>query len=379
MVANAGSAMNIPSFVLRVIRRKRFAPHTVDDDYVAFAFPSEAELSGTHGNGPAMPKPARRSPGLGRGGAAVLGACAVALAGVAMYSTASNVDQMGSLRVESDPSGAVVTIDGQDRGTTPLDLTLPSGRHATTVRLGERRRTLMVDVHARTAIVHHLELAAAPLTANAGSRTGRLEIVGDSRARISVDGTARGQAPLTLTDIPIGAHEIAVTTGDTVVRSTVKVSAGATTSFVVTAPVSSANVSGWMSARARVPLQIVEQGRIVGTTEADRILLPVGSHDLDFVNEALGFRATRRVAISAGKSTEVALSLPQAPLQLNAIPWAEVWIDGARIGETPLANVPQTIGPHEVLFKHPQLGERRVTAIVTLSAPSRATVDMRVP
>jgi serine/threonine-protein kinase len=369
--------MKISPFLLRVFRRKRLVPYNVDDENIAFAFPSEADLTVRTSGSPAQLRVPRRAPRIGRGTIAVLVACAAALAGVAMYSTASNVDQMGSLRVESDPSGAIVTIDGTDRGTTPLVLALPSGRHAATVRLGDRRRALTVDVATRETVVHHIELPSpqAPPT----MKTGSLEIVGGSRARITVDGVERGQAPLTLTNLTTGVHEIAVTTGETTYRNTVTVTAGGTTSFVVAATTTGANLSGWITARSRVPLQIVEEGRIVGTTEADRILLPVGNHELEFVNAGLGFRATRRVAVSAGKATDVALALPQAALQINAIPWAEVWIDGTRIGETPLANVPQTIGPHEVLFKHPQLGERKLTTTVTLTGPSRATVDMRVP
>ena len=369
--------MRIPPFLLRVFRRKRLIPYTVDDENIVFAFPSEADLAVRTSGSPAQLRAARSAPRIGHGSIAVFVVCAAALAGVAMYSTASNVNQMGSLRVESDPSGAIVTIDGRDRGTTPLVLALPSGRHAATVRIGDRRRTLTVDVATRETIVHHIELPSPQPSATA--TTGSLEIVGDSRARITVDGVARGQAPLTLTGLTTGVHDIAVTTGETTYRNSVTVTAGATTSFIVAATPTGANLSGWITARSRVPLQIVEQGRIVGTTEADRILLPVGNHALEFVNEGLGFRATRRVSVAAGKATDVPLALPQAALQVNAIPWAEVWIDGTRIGETPLSNIPQTIGPHEVLFRHPQLGERKLTTTVTLTGPSRATVDMRVP
>jgi hypothetical protein len=371
--------MRLPSFLVRLFPRSRLDPHTVDDDYIAFAFPSEADLATVATRSPVQPKPTRSRTRIGRGTAAVLGVSAMALAGVAMYSTASNVEQTGSLRVESDPSGAIVTIDGHDRGTTPLLVTVPAGRHATTIRMGDRRRTVMVDVAARETIVHHVELPASPAAATPAVSAGTLAVVGDARAHISIDGVARGQAPLTLTDLAPGAHEIAVATGETTYRSTVTVMPGATTSFVVGGAATAANASGWMIAQTRVPLQVLEQGRVVGTTEAERILVPVGKHEFEFVNQSLGFRATRSVTITAGKTTDVGLALPQAPLQVNAIPWAEVWIDGVRIGETPLANVSQTIGPHEVLFRHPQLGERRVTAVVTLSAPSRATVDMRVP
>jgi serine/threonine-protein kinase len=64
-------------------------------------------------------------------------------------------------------------------------------------------------------------------------------------------------------------------------------------------------------------------------------------------------------------------------VSINAVPWAEVFIDGTRVGETPLANVQQTLGPHEVVFRHPQLGERRVNTVITLKETNRISVDMR--
>ena len=47
------------------------------------------------------------------------------------------------------------------------------------------------------------------------------------------------------------------------------------------------------------------------------------------------------------------------------------------VGETPLGNLPVTIGPHEVIFRHPQFGEKRQAVSVTLNAPVRVTVDMK--
>jgi hypothetical protein len=34
-------------------------------------------------------------------------------------------------------------------------------------------------------------------------------------------------------------------------------------------------------------------------------------------------------------------------------------------------------GPHEVLFRHPELGEKRVRTVVTLSEPAKVSVDLR--
>ena len=67
---------------------------------------------------------------------------------------------------------------------------------------------------------------------------------------------------------------------------------------------------------------------------------------------------------------------PKGTVNLNATPWAEVFVDGQRIGETPLANVPVTIGTREFVFKHPDYGEKRATVQVTLGETVLVNVDM---
>jgi serine/threonine-protein kinase len=69
--------------------------------------------------------------------------------------------------------------------------------------------------------------------------------------------------------------------------------------------------------------------------------------------------------------------MPKAQVSINALPWAEVVVDGTRVGETPLGNVSMAVGPHEIVFRHPQLGERRMTTTVTLKDANRVSMDMR--
>ena len=56
---------------------------------------------------------------------------------------------------------------------------------------------------------------------------------------------------------------------------------------------------------------------------------------------------------------------------------ARMRIDGEKVGETPIGNLPVRIGPHEVVFRHPELGEQRHAVTVTMSNPARLSVDMR--
>jgi serine/threonine-protein kinase len=86
---------------------------------------------------------------------------------------------------------------------------------------------------------------------------------------------------------------------------------------------------------------------------------------------------TRTVQVAPGKVTSIAVDLPKGVVNLNAAPWAEVWIDGQRVGETPIGNLSVTVGPHEIVFKHPQLGEKRHAVSVTAGAPVRLSIDMK--
>ena len=73
----------------------------------------------------------------------------------------------------------------------------------------------------------------------------------------------------------------------------------------------------------------------------------------------------------------LSIELPNGSLSLNATPWAEVLVDGKSVGETPIGNLSVGLGPHDVVFRHPELGEKRMTAIVTLTGPTRLTADLR--
>jgi serine/threonine-protein kinase len=96
---------------------------------------------------------------------------------------------------------------------------------------------------------------------------------------------------------------------------------------------------------------------------------------LDLVSTPLEFRTTASVQIAAGKIATAVVAVPNGSLSVNALPWAEVEIDGRPAGTTPLANLSLPIGSHEIVWKNPQLGERRRTVAVTAGAPARVGVD----
>jgi hypothetical protein len=135
---------------------------------------------------------------------------------------------------------------------------------------------------------------------------------------------------------------------------------------------------GWLAVKGPIPGEIRVAGEVVGTTGTERFRMGAGRHEVEIVNEARGYRRRRVVSVLPGKVTTIVLETPAPGLvSVNASPWAEVWIGGRRIGETPLANVSVPAGSHEVIFRHPELGEKRQKISVAAGAPIRVAVDMK--
>jgi hypothetical protein len=281
----------------------------------------------------------------------------------------------GLLKVVSEPGAASVFIDGKASGVTPVSLTLHPGVHRLALRQGDRVQEISVVIAENVSTVHHFTW---PVAAPNVPSTGSLRVVTDGApGAVTVDSRQRGSTPTVVTDLTAGDHDVIVVRSGTTYRRTIRVEPGAMASLVVGATASAGPQSGWLSASAAIPLDIREAGQLVGSTASERILMPAGDHALEFENPALGFRAARQVNILAGRTQDVGIELPPASISINATPWAQVWLDGQPLGETPIGNVTTSIGSHEVVFRHPQLGERRLTAVVKASEPARVGVDMR--
>jgi hypothetical protein len=214
---------------------------------------------------------------------------------------------------------------------------------------------------------------AAPTTAaKPAAGTGILTVNSQpAGARVLLDGVDAGQTPVRLDAVSAGRHTITLTTDTATVKRTVKIASGQTATLDI--PV----FSGWVAVFAPIVLDVSEGSRSLGTTEQSRILLSPGRHTLTLSHREYGYSSVQTVEVTAGEEKTLNLT-PMGSVNLNAQPWAEVWIDGAKAGETPLANLPVPLGTRVFLFKHPQFGERRVTETIT-SKPAALSVDLTKP
>ena len=281
----------------------------------------------------------------------------------------------GTLEIGTNPDGVAVFIDGANRGITPLTISLSVGAHVVELVTDTDRRKVPVTMKAGAHMSHFIEMPKTP------AGMGDLQVRTDpARATVTVDGRVVGRSPVTVKGLTAGTHRVVLENETGSFSDDVVIEAGATASLVVPLnkpAAAGANVSGWIAITAPADLQVYEGGRLVGSSRSDRIMVAVGRHELEMVNEALGYRFTRTVDVMPGQVATVRPEWPKGSLALNALPWAEVSINGERVGETPIGGVAVPIGTHEIVFRHPDLGERRTTATVTTGAPTRVSMDMR--
>jgi hypothetical protein len=123
-------------------------------------------------------------------------------------------------------------------------------------------------------------------------------------------------------------------------------------------------------------MQVFEGGQLLGTSRTDRIMMPAGDHNLEFVNEGIGLRVPKTVQVAPGKVARVSVPVPDGTLSVNATPWAEVLVDGVSAGQTPVGNLAAKAGTHEIVFRHPKFGEKKQSVVVKPGQGARVTIDM---
>jgi serine/threonine-protein kinase len=281
-----------------------------------------------------------------------------------------------------------------------------SHSHASTSDSGGKSKMLIIGggiaaVAAVAAIVVFVvkpfggSAAGAAPPAAAAAATGTVSIDSTPRARVFIDEAPKGTTPLRL-DLPAGVHRVRVEADGGLTKTIeVNVVAGKELAQLVeltkgsdraadrgAAAAASAAAApapptpGFMIVDAPEDLQIVEDGRVLGSSASGKVALDPGSHLIEIRSDSLGFQATRTVQVLPGKTVRVSIALPEGNLSINATPWAEVTVDGRGLGETPIANVTLRAGSHELVFRHPQHGELKQTVVVKAGETGRVTVNM---
>jgi hypothetical protein len=234
---------------------------------------------------------------------------------------------------------------------------------------------------AEGAALGRLYVARAAVPATVGS-----PIVFDSLTPgdpVLVDGWQAGVTPLTLTLAPdVRSIRVQARSSPSATDTST-----AKTPPVANRPADTADGTALAAAGARerpgglrivspVEVQVLEGERVLGSSADGPIVTTAGRHQLDFINTAVGYRSRRVVDITAGQIVRMNVAMPDGRININAVPWAQVLIDGEPAGETPLANLPLAVGEHQITFRHPQLGEQTQRVIVKADGLTRVSATL---
>ncbi|MBN2194819.1 MAG: PEGA domain-containing protein [Polyangiaceae bacterium] len=218
--------------------------------------------------------------------------------------------------------------------------------------------------------------------------------------RVRVDGVDRGEAPLRISDLSAGDHEIEITGSDRYApfKEKVTIEDGRMLEYKpkLTVTRGLARVeSGKNAAGARVTLDCPNEGESLLDPPTSVDVNPKSACTLRASKEGYAIFQTR-VSFDDGKAEKsFKVELEQAgpaqgggavgggsgggkaatgcKLTVNSIPITVAVVDGRPVGKTPTSlNVP--CGSHTVMFIHPQKGRRSVGVVAAPGRPAVASV-----
>lgn len=213
---------------------------------------------------------------------------------------AAPVTPTGGLEINTTPSGAQVSIDGQPRGSAPLTISnIEPGSHV--VRATRDGQTVTQTVRVREGAVSSVIIS---LVAPAGVTSGWLSVESPFTTQIREDGTLLGNSDTPRIMLASGRHTLELTNAALGYRSrhTVQVAAGKTTALRLDIPNGTVHLNA-------LPWANVWMGtRQLGETPIANLSLPIGTYQLVFRHPELGEQA-RTVVVTAGAPVRVGVDL----------------------------------------------------------------------
>lgn len=249
------------------------------------------------------------------------------------------------LTIESQPPGATLTVDGMERGATPVTVALEPGVHTLLVEHRHHPRQLeQITLERGEHLTHTIVLEPA---------YGRLRVVSNPKgATVAVDGEPQaGETPLQLDRVPAGLREVTLRlSGRTPRQLTVEVLPD--TLAEATAELEPARM-GTIQVRATPADARASLEDEFGDRHPAGTPLPFGVYTLRV--ERNGYRPSeaRVVVDQTSRTVEVVLEALQGALTLSVSP------PGARVTVTPAGGRPQPYQPGMRLPAGPAVVEAR--------------------
>jgi hypothetical protein len=264
-------------------------------------------------------------------------------------------EQQGWLVVHTKPAGIQISVDGMVMGQTPYATALRPGRHTIELRYGTATRVVPVEISPGVQTEQTLNWGN-------GFTTGQASITSTpAGSKVLIDGRQMGSTPITVSDLLPGKHEVTVEGPNGSATAILLVEPGETTELDV--PV----YAGWASVLSPVKLDILLGGKLIGSTEIEKMMLAAGKHTLELENDSLGYKGSVEVRVRPGSTTSVSV-VPKTKVTVEAPQGTELSVNGEAMGTLPNANLEVALGTAEFVLRYKD-EERRLVMPVTMLSP----------
>ncbi len=252
----------------------------------------------------------------------------------------------GHLLIKSDPTGAVVQLNGQQKGRTPLDLPeLASGDYRIMLskdlyHIAEEHYTVTDN----SDNVHTIALHPA---------FGQLDVKVDPKgADVFIDGQLKGQAPVLLNELPSGPYRLKVTEelyGTFEEQIIIEDGKTSEKSVEISSRFGTLNITGSPKGAT-----ISIDGKTVGTIPLKKYKVGTGLIKVE-IEAKDHHKYSKSFPVDMNGNYPLKVDLEQYSGRVIAItepPDAKIYLDGKYRGLSPqiLTGVP--IGQHKLVFKH---------------------------
>jgi D-lyxose ketol-isomerase len=250
--------------------------------------------------------------------------------------------KVGSVNIKSNPSDAMVFVDGKEIGITPISVSeLTPGTHNIDVRMdGYDDWKKSVDIIPGKEI---------PLMASLQMKVGALSIVSNpSNAKALIDGKEAGTTPITKTDLKPGKYNVEVLLNDyDGWKESVNISPGKEIEITATLQmkVGSVNIKSKPS-----DAMVFVDGKEIGITPIFVSELTPGTHNIDVRMD--GYDDWKKsVDIISGKEINLTptLQMKVGSVSIESNPSdAMILLNAKEVGRTPKTISELLPGPHKV-------------------------------
>ena len=114
--------------------------------------------------------------------------------------------------------------------------------------------------------------------------------------------------------------------------------------------------TGFISVTTEPPADIFLGKKKLGRGSIQQASVPAGKHKLRVVLRK-GTQRTMPVSIKRGEHIEKSVAFGSGTLRIVVLPWANVWVDGKKKGQTPMPSMELMEGFHQVRLANDQIGK----------------------